>query len=64
MRQYLLEVSYRLIVEHSSDDTETVANDFVARLTELAATDGHILTLEAQAFPVPALLQGIDEPVS
>ena len=64
MRQYLLEVSYRLIVEHGSGDTETVANDFIARLTELAATDAHILTLEAQAFPVPALLQGVEDPVS
>lgn len=55
MKQYILEIEYRLIVESSAEDAEEMANDFVAQLTELAATNDHILGLNVQAYPVPAL---------
>lgn len=55
MKQYILEIEYRLIVESSAEDAEEMANNFVAQLTELAATNDHILGLNVQAYPVPAL---------
>lgn len=55
MKQYILEIEYRVIVESSAEDAEEMANDFVAQLTELAATNDHILGLNVQAYPVPAL---------
>lgn len=55
MKQYILEIEYRVIVESSAEDAEEMANDFVAQLTELAATNDHILGLNVQAYPIPVL---------
>jgi hypothetical protein len=54
-KQYLLEIEYTVIVESSSEDAEEVGNNFVAQLTELVASNDHILGLEVNAFPLPAL---------
>jgi hypothetical protein len=55
MRQYLLEIEFTVIAESSSEDAQEVGNNFVAQLTELAATNDHILGLQVNAFPLPAL---------
>jgi hypothetical protein len=54
-KQYLLEIEYTVVVESRSDDAEEVGNNFVAQLTELVASNDHILGLEVNAFPLPAL---------
>ena len=48
MKQYLLEIEYTVIVEE-------VGNNFVSQLTELVATNEHILGLSVQAYPLPEL---------
>lgn len=55
MKQYLLEVEYTVIVESCSDDPEEVGNNFVAQLTELAATNDHILGMQINAYPLPEM---------
>ena len=55
MKQYLLEIEYRVIVESFEENAEDVANNFVAQLTELAATNDHIFGLQVNAFPIPSL---------
>jgi hypothetical protein len=55
MRQYVLEIEYTIVVESDSDDPEAVSDDFVARLTELAPSNDHILGLSVQVLPIPEL---------
>ena len=55
MRQYVLEIEYTIVVENESDDSEQVSDDFVARLTELAPSNDHILGLTVQVLPIPEL---------
>lgn len=60
MRQYVLEIEYTIVVENDSDDPETVSDDFVARLTELAPSNDHILGLSVQVLPIPELRGSFD----
>ena len=55
MRQYVLEIEYTIVVESESDDCEKVSDDFIARLTELAPSNDHILGLTVQVLPIPEL---------
>jgi hypothetical protein len=55
VKQFLLEIEYTVIVESNCDDAEEVGNNFVSQLTELVATNDHILGLSVQAYPLPAL---------
>jgi len=55
MKQYVLEVEYTIVVESHDDDPEDVSNDFVARLSELAPSNDHILGLSVQVLPIPEL---------
>lgn len=55
VKQYLLEIEYRVIVESECDDAEDVGNNFVSLLTELVASNDHILGLHVNAYPLPAL---------
>ena len=55
MRQYVLEIEYTIVVESDSDNPEEVSDDFVARLTELAPSNDHILGLAVQVLPIPEL---------
>lgn len=55
LRQFFLEVGYSLVVESDNEDAEEVSDDFVARLTELAASNDHILGLSVQVLPIPEL---------
>lgn len=65
MRQYMIEVGYRLILDSECEDAEEVGDNFVAQLTELAATNEHILGLEVNSYPLPAVRQpqGSEDPV-
>ena len=55
MRHYVLEIEYTIVVESDSDDPETVSDDFMARLTELAPSNDHILGLAVEVLPIPEL---------
>lgn len=55
MKQYVLEIEYTIVIESWSDDVEDVSNDFIARLSELARSDDHILDLSVQVLPIPQL---------
>jgi hypothetical protein len=55
MRQYVLKIDYTIVVESISDDPEDVSDDFIARLTELAASNDHILGLSIEVLPIPKL---------
>ncbi len=55
MRQYVLEIEYTIVVESEDDDPETVSDDFVSRLTELAPSNDHILGLSINILPIPEL---------
>lgn len=55
MRQYVLEIEYTLVVENMTDDPGEVSDDFIARLTELAASNDHILGLSVEVLPIPEL---------
>jgi len=55
MRQYVLEIEYTIVVESSNDNPEEVGDDFVARLTELAPSNDHILGLSVNVLPIPEL---------
>jgi hypothetical protein len=55
LRQYVLEIQYTIVVESADDDPESVSDDFIARLTELAPTNDHILGLSVQTLPIPEL---------
>lgn len=55
MRQYVLEIEYTIVVESEEDDSEAVSDNFVARLTELAPSNDHILGLAVQVLPIPEL---------
>ena len=55
MRQYVLEIEYTLVVENMADDPGEVSDDFIARLTELAASNDHILGLSVEVLPIPEL---------
>ncbi len=60
MRQYVLEIEYTIVVESDSDDPEAVSDDFIARLTELAPSNDHILGLSVQVLPIPELRGSFD----
>lgn len=64
MKQFMMEVDYRLIVDCDCEDAEDVANNFIAQLTELAATNEHILGLQVNSYPLPAVRQKAEDPVS
>ena len=55
MRQYVLEIEYTLVIENMTDDPGEVSDDFIARLTELAASNDHILGLSVEVLPIPEL---------
>lgn len=55
MRQYVLEIEYTIVVESEEVDPEEVSDNFVARLTELAPSNEHILGLSVQVLPIPEL---------
>jgi hypothetical protein len=55
MRQYVLEIDYTIVIESTDDDPEEVSDNFIARLTELAASNDHILGLSIQVLPIPEL---------
>ena len=55
MRQYVLEIEYTIVVESEGEDPEEVSDDFVARLTELAPSNDHVLGLTVQVLPIPEL---------
>lgn len=55
LRQYVLEIEYTIVVENESDDGNQVSDDFIARLTELAPSNDHILGLTVQVLPIPEL---------
>ena len=59
MRQYVLEIEYTIVVESDSDNPEEVSDDFVARLTELAPSNNHILGLSVQVLPIPELRESL-----
>jgi len=59
MRQYVLEIEYTIVVESDSDNPEEVSDDFVARLTELAPSNDHILGLSVQVLPIPELRESL-----
>lgn len=62
MRQFMLEIKYRLILDSECEDAEDVASNFIAQLTELAATSEHILGLQVNSFLLPALRQKVEDP--
>ena len=55
MKQYVLEIDYTIVVEDTNDDPGEVSDNFIARLTELAASNDHILGLSVQVLPIPEL---------
>jgi hypothetical protein len=55
MRQYVLEIDYTIVVEDINDDPGEVSDNFIARLSELAASNDHILGLSVQVLPIPEL---------
>jgi hypothetical protein len=55
MKQYVLEIDYTIVIESTNDDPGEVTDDFVARLSELAASHDHILGLSIQVLPIPEL---------
>ena len=55
MRQYVLEIDYTIVVEDKNDDPGEVIDNFIARLTELAASSDHILGLSVEVLPIPEL---------
>jgi len=60
MRQYVLEIEYTIVVESEGEDSEEVSDDFVARLTELAPSNDHVLGLTVQVLPIPELRGSFD----
>ena len=55
MRQYVLEIDYTIVIESTDDDPGEVSDNFVARLSELAVSNDHILGLSVQVLPIPEL---------
>jgi len=55
MRQYVLEIDYTIVIESTDDDPGEVSDNFIARLTELAASNDHILGISVQVLPIPEL---------
>jgi hypothetical protein len=55
MRQYVLEIDYTIVIESINDDPGEVSDNFIARLTELAASNDHILGLSVEVLPIPEL---------
>jgi hypothetical protein len=60
MRQYVLEIEYTIVVESEDDDPEEVSDNVVARLTELAPSNDHVLGLTVQVLPIPELRGSFD----
>ena len=50
-----MEIDYTIVVEDKNDDPGEVSDNFVARLTELAASNDHILGLSVEVLPIPEL---------
>ena len=55
MRQYVLEIDYTIVIESTDDDPGEVSDNFVARLSELAVSNDHILGLSVEVLPIPEL---------
>ena len=55
MKQYVLEIDYTIVIESTDDDPDEVSDNFIARLTELAASNDHILGLSVEVLPIPEL---------
>ena len=55
MNQYVLEIDYTIVIESANDDPGKVTDDFVARLSELAVSNDHILGLSVEVLPIPEL---------
>ena len=55
MKQYVLEIDYTIVIESANDDPGEVTDDFVARLSELAVSNDHILGLSVEVLPIPEL---------
>ena len=55
MKQYVLEIDYTIVVEDTNNDPGEVSDNFIARLTELAASNDHILGLSVEVLPIPEL---------
>ena len=55
MRQYVLEIDYTIVIESTDEDPGEVSDNFIARLTELAASNDHILGLSVQVLPITEL---------
>jgi hypothetical protein len=55
MKQYVLEIDYTIVIESTDDDPGEVSDNFIARLTELAASNDHVLGLSVQVLPIPEL---------
>jgi hypothetical protein len=55
MRQYVLEIDYTIVIESTDKDPGEVSDNFIARLTELAASNDHILGISVQVLPIPEL---------
>ena len=55
MKQYVLEIDYTIVIESTDDDPGEVSDNFIARLTELAASNDHILGLLVEVLPIPEL---------
>ena len=49
-----------IVVESEDDDPEEVSDNFVARLTELAPSNDHVLGLTVQVLPIPELRGSFD----
>ena len=55
MKQYVLEIDYTIVIESTDDDPGEVSDNFIAPLTELAASNDHILGLSVEVLPIPEL---------
>lgn len=55
MKQYVLEIEYTIVIESTNCDSGEVSDNFIARLTELAASNDHILDLSVEVLPIPEL---------
>jgi hypothetical protein len=52
--QHLVLAEIMLVVDSDVADPDDVAANFAARLSELAASEAHLLDYMAQAHPLPA----------
>lgn len=52
--QYLVLAEVMLVIESDLTDPDDVGANFASRLSELAASESHLLDYMAQAHPLPA----------